>query len=90
MLGLAVAGALLLDTPGCGEDAAAGGSSPEAAVERFLAPFAQPPRSQGSTASEEIKDFWAAACDHVDPSIRRGLRFYDDKPWTHESTAGRR
>lgn len=77
---LAVAGVLLLGAAGCGEDDAAGGSSPEAAVERFLAAFAQPPKPQGSTASEVTKEFWAAACDRVDPRIRRGLRFDDDEP----------
>jgi hypothetical protein len=78
------AGALILGMGGCGEGDASGASSsgassPQAAVERFLAPFSNlPPRSQGPTASEEIKGYWASTCDQVDPRIRPGLRFYED------------
>jgi hypothetical protein len=70
--------ALVLALAGCGDDDGLGGSgasSPEAAVERFLAPFASPPRGDGPTADAEVQEWWASACDGVDPSIRRAMRF---------------
>jgi hypothetical protein len=76
-----VAAALILGLAGCGGDGASGASSPETAVERFLAPFSEErPPTEGSTASEEVKKFWAGACKQVDPRVRRGMRFDEDDP----------
>jgi hypothetical protein len=55
-----------------------GASSPEAAVEEFLAPFAEEYRPEGSTAGEEIQEFWASTCARVDPRIRPRLRLEDE------------
>ena len=75
--------ALVFALAGCGDDAGAGGSgasSPEAAVDQFLASFANPPQPEGSgTASEEVQEWWASTCDGVDPSIRRAMRFEPDE-----------
>jgi hypothetical protein len=72
---------VILGLAGCGDDDASGASSPETAVARFLQPFSQErPKTDRSTASEEITEFWASTCEQVDPRIRRGMRFYEDEP----------
>lgn len=72
-------GLILLGIGGCGDGGASGASSPESAVEQFLAPFSKErPKTQRSTASEQVKEFWASTCDQVDPHIRSGMRFYED------------
>lgn len=80
-LPIAAAVVLAVGASGCSEAGASGASSPEAAVERFLAPFSQEREpSRGSSASEDVKEFWASTCDLVDPEIRSQLRFDEDQP----------
>lgn len=65
---------------GCG--GASGAGSPQEAVSAFLAPYAKPfpsgPDISESQRKENAKHLWQRLCDHVDPAIRRGLRFYKD------------
>jgi hypothetical protein len=67
---------LTLGLAGCDRDRS-GASSPEAAVEQFLEPFAEDYGSEAPTATEEVQEFWASTCARVDPRIRPRLRFYD-------------
>jgi hypothetical protein len=65
---------------GCG--GASGAGSPQEAVSAFLAPYAKPfpsgPDISESKRKQNAKHLWQTLCDHVDPAIRRGLRFYKD------------
>jgi hypothetical protein len=66
---------------GCGSAAATAsddGSSPQRAVESFLAPFPhKPPKSPVFSPTEHrrrVLVLWQTLCDRVDPAIRKGLR----------------
>jgi hypothetical protein len=71
------------DDGGTGSSAGREASSPEQAVSSFLAPFARPVASgkPGESRDEQGKRaaaFWRQLCDHVDPAVRRELRFSED------------
>jgi hypothetical protein len=74
--------ALILAFAGCGGNAAShasGASSPAAAVEQFLAPFAdEKPTPHGFRATKEMREFWASTCDQIDPRLRSVMRFYEE------------
>jgi hypothetical protein len=60
---------------GCGSSAD-DGSSPQRAVETFLAPFPRtsPKRFDETADRRRAHAFWQKMCDRVDPAIRKGLR----------------
>jgi hypothetical protein len=84
-----------LAVAGCGSSAAStsnDGSSPQRAVETFLAPFPhKPPKSPAALDSAEQQRralaLWQTMCDRVDPSIRKGLRVSDGVTMPDAQTA---
>jgi hypothetical protein len=61
---------------GCGSSASDDGSSPQRAVETFLAPFPgmSPERVNQTEDRRRALALWQKMCDRVDPAIREGLR----------------
>jgi hypothetical protein len=64
---------------GCGSSAD-DGSSPQHAVETFLAPFPRttPERFNETADRRRAQALWQKMCDRVDPAIRKGLRVSDN------------